>query len=63
MRNDDLDDLTNIYINNVIYPDATSVESEEGTPCYGVIDMPRSIFVTQVETPVFLKLKFHKRNS
>ena len=56
MRNDDLDDLTNIYINNVIYPDATSVESEEGTPCYDVIEMPRSIFVTQVKTPVFLEL-------
>ena len=62
MRNDDLDDLTNIYINNVIYPDATSVESEEGTPCYDVIEMPRSIFVTQVKTLVFLKLKFHKKN-
>ena len=54
MRNDDLDDLTNIYINNVIYPDATSVESEEGTPCYDVIEMPRSIFVTQVEIHAFL---------
>lgn len=54
MRNDDLDDLTNIYINNVIYPDATSVESEEETSCYDVIEMPRSIFVTQVKTRIFI---------
>ena len=47
---DDIDDLTDIYINQVVYPDENEFDEEGGGSDggYKVIEMPRSIFVTQV---------------
>jgi hypothetical protein len=46
---DDIDDLTDIYINKVIYPDAEEA-FEEGVESQNVIyEMPKSIFITQVQ--------------
>ena len=47
---DDIDDLTDIYINMVVYPeDEINDESQENiNPKKDFIEMPKSIFVTQV---------------
>ena len=46
---DDIDDLTDIYINQVVYPDEDAEQDDRHVvPRTDFVEMPRSIFVTQV---------------
>lgn len=48
---DDIDDLTDIYINQVVYPEEEEDYEDDGysnTERREIIEMPRSIFITQV---------------
>lgn len=53
---DDIDDLTDIYINQVVYPEEEEDYEDDGysnTERREIIEMPRSIFITQLPREVF----------
>jgi len=53
---DDIDDLTDIYINQVVYPDEDAeLDDRHVVPRTDFVEMPRSIFVTQVPRSVFVE--------
>ena len=53
----DIDDLTNIYINQVVYPEEFLEEDQDGNENQmsktNILEMPKSIYVTTVSYKVF----------
>jgi len=57
----DIDDLTNIYINQVVYPEELLDEdqndgNENPMSKTNILEMPKSIYVTTVSTKLILAM-------
>ena len=58
---DDIDDLSSVYINNVVYPDSNlipeeSASDDESSP--EEFEMPKSVYVTSVRPILSLQEEF-----